>query len=450
MSFYESWGFSANPFNSYPLVADDLGNRLLIGREKSIKDLIQKIKNPPRIPTIEGGIGAGKTSIVNVATYRLTKDFLLGKEPELYIACSEQFQISSLADISNLEERFYFAAAQTLISLNEEKYCFKFADSAREKLETWLNSPTKTNVQLGLNASAFGVTLGGGDSINTSSGYDRSGFRKAVRDWLHEVFGLGGGIVCIIDNLELLQESSEARRAIDGIRDSLLATIGTRWVLCGANGIMQGVCASPRLSRRLHTPIIIERLEDQYIPDVYQSRLEAFSKFAGSAHLPLTVDAFQVLYEALDKNLGNLIAAADEYCQWASLKEFNDTSSKILDDTFYQWFYDDIAQIYAAARGECKPRSIEVLDAIVAIGGNCSPGDFEKFGFKSQQVMRAHVKELEDVGLIESIQDDKDQRRKSIQVTSKGFKAFYHRCKVGVSRTLEQVRDAVIADSVVS
>jgi len=447
MSFYNAWGFTDNPFSSVPLIADEHGNKLLIGRERELKDLIDRIENAPKIPTVEGGLGAGKTSLVNVATYRLTRDFLSGKAPDLYVACSELFQIGSVNEIPRLEDNFYFAVAQTLISLNEEKYKFQFASSAKEKINSWLNSPTFKGVQFGMSFWGNGGSVGGNESPNTSRGFDASGFRKAVRDWLMEIFALGGGIVCIIDNIELLQESSEARRAIETIRDTLLATTGTRWVLCGANGIMQGVLTSPRLSRRLHSPIVIDRLEDKYLNNVYESRMSVFAKFEGSGQLPLTATAFHILYDALNKNLGNLIAAADEFCQWANSCNKNPLNEKERDDTFYEWFYNDVRQVYAAAKAACKPRALEVLDGIIGIGGSCSPSDFEEFGFKSQQVMRAHVKELEEIGLLESVVDEKDQRRKSIQVTSKGFRAYYQRCQLGVSRSLAQVRAAISADS---
>ncbi|MFT3870455.1 MAG: hypothetical protein QM715_18555 [Nibricoccus sp.] len=448
MSFYNDWGFRENPFTSYPLGPDEEGENLLIGRDKELSRLMERIQSPPRLPTVEGGVGAGKTSLVNVATYKLTKQFLTARTGDLYVACSKVFQISNLSQLERLEEDFYFSVAQTLIGLNEEKYKFRFASSAKSKIESWLNSPTFKQVEIGGSLFGHGLSAGGGSSPNTATGFDKSGFRKAVRDWLYEVFPLGGGIVCVIDNMELLQESTDARKAIESLRDSLLNTHGTRWVLCGANGIIQGVVSSARLDRRVYVPIVIDRLGDDFIDKVFESRINVFSKFQGSGYLPLTKVAFRVLYEALNRNLGNLIAAADEYCIWSKDHESTPQTDKEKDDAFYKWFYEDVAAVYAAAKTQCKARSLEVLDAIISgAGGNCSPGDYDMFGFKSPQVMRAHIKELEDGGLLISVQDEKDQRRKSIQVTSKGYRAYYHKCLIGIQRTLEQVRQAILADS---
>ena len=65
--------------------------------------------------------------------------------------------------------------------------------------------------------------------------------------------------------------------------------------------------------------------------------------------------------------------------------------------------------------------------ALLARGGSCSPGDFAQFGFKSQQVMRPYVKQLEDANLVHSAIDESDQRRRTIVVTSNGWLVHYKR-----------------------
>lgn len=69
----------------------------------------------------------------------------------------------------------------------------------------------------------------------------------------------------------------------------------------------------------------------------------------------------------------------------------------------------------------------EVLDARVAKGGNCSPGDFEEFGFNSPQAMVPHIKTLEDANVIQSSTSDEDRRRKTIAVTPRGRLVRYAR-----------------------
>lgn len=74
-----------------------------------------------------------------------------------------------------------------------------------------------------------------------------------------------------------------------------------------------------------------------------------------------------------------------------------------------------------------SPRAWEVFDRLVQLGGSTSPGDYELFGFESNQAMRPHVKSLEEANLITSSIDDTDRRRKTILIGPRGWFVQYHR-----------------------
>lgn len=97
MSIYYDWGFTGNPFEQTPLRADETGNSLLIGREKELKRLMSLIETGPRLPTVEGLNGVGKTSLVNVAAFRLMKASFEEPGRPLYIPCRRVFQLSRMA-----------------------------------------------------------------------------------------------------------------------------------------------------------------------------------------------------------------------------------------------------------------------------------------------------------------------------------------------------------------
>lgn len=73
------------------LEADEVGESLLIGREQELSRLISLIETGPRLPTVEGLNGVGKTSLVNVAAYRLMKQSLERQQNQLYIPAEEFF-----------------------------------------------------------------------------------------------------------------------------------------------------------------------------------------------------------------------------------------------------------------------------------------------------------------------------------------------------------------------
>ena len=76
---YEDWGFRSSPFQTSALPASDLGRRLLVGREKEVRTLTNRIKSFPKMATVEGLNGVGKTSVVNVASYKLFQQHMTTK-----------------------------------------------------------------------------------------------------------------------------------------------------------------------------------------------------------------------------------------------------------------------------------------------------------------------------------------------------------------------------------
>ena len=85
-----------------------------------------------------------------------------------------------------------------------------------------------------LNASA-----GGGHEPNTSEGFTRGGLPAAIRQILADAYSGGsGGVICILDNLELAGRVGDATKMLDILRDRVLGVPGIRWVLCGSRGIV--------------------------------------------------------------------------------------------------------------------------------------------------------------------------------------------------------------------
>jgi DNA-binding MarR family transcriptional regulator len=74
-----------------------------------------------------------------------------------------------------------------------------------------------------------------------------------------------------------------------------------------------------------------------------------------------------------------------------------------------------------------QPRMWRLLDDLAGIGGACSPSDHQDLGFNDRTHMRKNVVDLERFGLVTSSRDEGDQRRRSIEMTSKGWLVYYSR-----------------------
>jgi DNA-binding MarR family transcriptional regulator len=416
------WGFFDNPFQTTVLPPNKLGQRLLVGRDRELAALKRRLLNPPKMPTLEGLNGVGKSSLVNVASFECYVEFLKDPDRPMLLPCRKLFQLSPDMDIDIFISDVYREVVQTLIEQAKHIEGDHInVDESKEKLNKWLNSPQSKAFQAGVG----GVSGGYSTQTNTGEGFTRSGFIKAAREWLEELFPnpQDGAVVCVVDNLELLQTSDSAKKQLEALRDELLNVPGLRWVLCGALGIVLGVASSPRLEGFLTTPIEVGGVNEAFITDIFNSRLEVFAEDSDrSPYLPLVVGDFQRLYRILFYNLRSLLGHIDEYCQWV-VDQSDEIPNKEEEKTacFERWLTQTARSAYESATAQLKPRAWRVFEDAIAIDGSFSPSDFEDFQFNSIPAFRPHVKDLEAAGLVVSTQDEGDKRRKTTQITPKGW-----------------------------
>lgn len=422
MNIYNEWGFKESPFKTTSLPANEFGEGLLVGRDSEIKLLLRRIYNPPKICTVEGLNGIGKTSLVNVTGFKALKKHLETGEGSLYIPCRKVFQVSKEQPIDDFIDEVLMEVAQTLIEKATElkKRGVKLKTTAVDK---WLNSPQIETYQGGV----WLVSAGKSAETNTSAGFERRGFRKEILSWLSQIFpnNEAGGVICTIDNLELLQSSEVARAVLEQLRDELLTVQGLRWVLCGALGIVFGVVSSPRLEGYLHAPVEVKGLNDALAKEIFKSRINAFSKNISKSYLPLMAEDFEKLYEILNQNLRSALSKADDYCQWAADKNLPKTTEE-KNINFQEWLKEQSANAFSAVKSQVMPRSMKLLFNAAKAGGVFSPSDYSEYSFNSIQAMRPKVKELENAGALVSTQDDGDKRRKTIQLTPMGWLVNYY------------------------
>lgn len=430
MHTYAAWGFSENPFNVTSLPPSDIGAELLVGRDSEKATLQRRIYNPPRIPTLEGMNGVGKTSIVNVTAYKCFNDFIEDPDKPLLIPCRKIFQLTPSSARDTFIRDVLHEVAQTLMDYSSEIEGDRLAAVIEANgLRDWLNSPQIRGFQGNLGPIGAGISA----ETNTGEGYSLSGFPNAVRNILTAVFpdANSGAVICVIDNLELLQTSEAARNLLEALRDELLTLQGLRWVLCGALGIVHGVASSPRLDGLMFDPIDVDKIPKTSVPDIYHSRIGAFKK-TDVPYLPLIEEDFVTLYTILFGNIRALLGHSDEFCQHVCEQEQLPMDNSAKHAAFQDWLNSKSAKAHDAARATVGQRAWDVFKDAVILEGLFAPSDFEHFGFNSLQAFRPHVKDLEDAGLVVSTKDEGDKRRKTIQITPRGWLINYH---------LQQIQD---------
>lgn len=419
---YLDWGFRSNPFETTSLPASEEGSRLMVDRFDLIKKIQKRVAAGTKIVTVEGLNGVGKTSLVNVAVFRHYKDRLQSDKGPLLIPCRNSFQLDSTELPAKFKRRVLFEVVQTLFEQRKNLPIPSGFVRAPEKsaLEAWLNSPKLDDLHAGVSILGSGMNAGKTSSTNTSSGFDESGLEKAILDWLKDVFPekRSGGVVCTIDNIELLQTSKNARDTLEILRDTLLTLPGIRWILCGALGIVHGVASSPRLDGYLHRPIEVRDLDHDLASEIFETRVSAL-RFRSDARLPLVSENFIELFEIFRGNLRTVLASCDDFCLWVS--EEYESPSFFDDELFSIWLKDEMFNAFDAVKSEIRPKAFKVFELACKFEV-FSPSDCEEFGYKTPMALRPQIKVLEEAGLLVSTQDDTDKRRKTIQVSAKGWK----------------------------
>lgn len=420
-------GFRGNLYQIDPVPANAEGERLLVGRDEELTRLRMYLTSSTTHPTVEGQNGVGKSSLVAVAGFQVKRDFEQGRTKQLLIPLRERFQLDTATTADAFARRVYFDVADAFVENHDLLKSTGRTVPDVGDVREWLRSPLFTSRQGGVQVLGSGPSYGQGTSPNDSAGFSEAGFRATVESWLRDVFPSDedGGFICVLDNLELLLTVQGARGLLESLRDSLLSKPGLRWVLCGARGIMRGAASSSRLQGVLSDPMDLRPIPDDLVAEVVARRIEVFQERLDS-YAPVEPDGFRHLYEVGNRNLRNALKYCEDFTFWQQTDHaFPDTPED--KRALLEVWMSVVAEEYLNATEGVGRRGWEVFDGIVEMGGTASPSDYEELGFESTQAFRGQVKALEDAQLVESSVDDSDRRRRSIEITGRGWIVRYQR-----------------------
>ena len=415
---WKDFGFRKNPYDTHPIGADDEGVRLLVGREQELRKLKNRIANVENTVCVEGPNGVGKTSLVLVAGRTLQNE-TSQKGKNSLLLLPEPFQLLSTETSTDFKRKVYGKIASYFIENEAELVKRLDLQFNLKPLTAWLENPIFHSG----NISIAGFGGGGSRDANQSSGFDNHGFFTIVERLLNRAFLQDGGVVCVLDNLEILNTSQNARSALEEMRDDILSRHGIKWVVCGARGIVKAVATSARLQGRLQEPMEILPLSEDVIPDLIASRTEIFADNPAPS-LPVSIASFTRLYEVLNKNLRDALKFSADFALWL-FEEGHCESTDEFEQLFDIWLAEQSESYFSSAH--VPPRAWRLFDDICTMGGVISPSDYQLFVFNSPQSMRGQITPLENHDLIYSEVDESDNRRRTISITAKGWMVTYHR-----------------------
>jgi hypothetical protein len=424
---WAEFGFTENPYATAPIPASADGDQLLVGRDAEIRELQGRILALGNHPTIEGDNGVGKTSLISVACYRLRRDIEEGQiSPVLLPVSDDVFQLRTGESADEFVRKVYVRIASAIVEEHQFlKACGLNVPKVGDVRE-WLNSPMVKGWGGSVSALGAGAGLSRSRSAN-GGGFTEAGLMNTVNRWLRQLFptAQAGGFLCILDNLELLETTADARGVLEAIRDPLLNHRGLRWILCGARGIVRTSASSPRLSGRLADPIEVGPISDHWVEAAIERRIERY-RVSEDATAPVGPKSFLLLYDVLNRNLRVSFKFAEDFALWL----YGEGQTAGTQDSFHDLFEVWLTTMADKHRDQTElgKRAWQVFDQLTDRGGACSPSDFTAFGFRAQNVMRTHIKALEAANLVTTMADDEhDKRRKTIMVTPRGWFVTYAR-----------------------
>lgn len=312
MRRYDIWtslGFEGNPYDQAFLSGTEEGAALFCGRQVELVRTQLGIGSGGSHVAIEGEAGVGKTSLARVAAFDMLQHGLIDTNGSLFVPVEAAMQLGP--NPAEFELEVWRNIANTLLQRQAQLRRANLHVPELAGLESWLNSPT---VLTGGSANVLGFGGGATSTVNTSSGFGQSGFISLVRRELSRTFpsSAAGGVVCILDNLELLRTSEEARSSLERIRGSLLEVPAIRWVFIGSKGIISHA-RSRRLSGFIDFPMRLQPLTVEEGVDLVTKRLEYWG--TTKAHAPVQPEDFRYLYRTLGLNLRDSLHFAQQFAK---------------------------------------------------------------------------------------------------------------------------------------
>ncbi len=368
-SIWTALGFHGNPYDQAYLPGSQEGATLFCGRTAQVRRVQVGIASGGSHVSIAGEPGVGKTSLAQVAAYEM---FRLGQVQQggtLFVPAATSVPLGH--NPVDFERDVWRSIANALIEHQDAIRQVGLNVPNLGGLGEWLNSPMTLTAG---SMSVLGLAAGGGRGLNTSSGFGESGFNWFVRRELTHVFPTTstGGVVCILDNLELLRTSDAARQSLEAIRASLLEVPSIRWVLVGSQELITSA-RSRRLSGFIDLPLRLSPLTIDEGVELVRRRLEYWG--TERAHAPVQAEDFRHLYELLGLNLRDSLSLAQQFAKDYYM-DFVGTGRDLPSDDerplyFQSWLADKADAALLEAVG-VPDDTWKLFDRICAAGGTVS------------------------------------------------------------------------------
>lgn len=421
------YGFESSPYSTSALTTTDADESLLVGRDAELRVILRDLASGTQMVALEGDYGVGKSSLAAVATSSASRWRRDRRGAPLFLPSGTPLELEESDTATKLEKRAYYQVAGAILTHAKQLLSDGIPLQQVAEFHSWLGTAAGGGWSAGIGASYPGVgglnfSAGRSRSANTSTGFNDSGAITLIDSWLATLFpGAGdGGVILLLDNLEVLRRFPNAVQLFESLRDRLFKRKGLRWIISGAEGTVRAALTTPKMSGVFPEPIDVLPLPHEQVKEVL-SRRESALRSRSDSKLPVSATAFEAAYIATGRNLRVALGLAERFSLrtdpgvmvWKSVAE--------RDALFADWRAAEGRKIVEQVSGKVKPAGWKVLTALVTVrDGFATPGDYADFGYNSMSSLLHQVQPLAQLGLLTYTVDEEDARRRLITATENG------------------------------
>lgn len=389
---WDEYGYQRNPFEPHALSATGEDAHLFVGRDAEAEELSTwYVSNRSGGIVVEGPIGVGKTTLVNMAQHRahLHNDGLLPclKTVETQGGMTPQaFLLEVLAHV--------------LYSLSRMDAAVE-GDHEFQDLSRAVERGVLTSRGWQVQANVMG-TGGGGGRQTTKAPTEPDGLTMmAVHRYLERMLSLARErgferILVSVNNLDIV-DMDRFKGLLQAIRDSSLALDGYLWTFIGPVGL-RGELGEPGVQRVSEltrgAPVELGPLTLAQAQKAIGARLDA-QRRDDDAVDPVHDDVIRFLYEASNGEIRYVLNRCGDIVE-AITRHLPSPTTVTLEKA--RWVLRDIVAPTIEHAG-LKPKEREVLRR-VAQRRKVQGKDFGAYGFNQYQGLFNHISSLADKRLL--------------------------------------------------
>ncbi len=374
--FWRDFGLEANPYDSKPLLTNKEDRRLFVGREKELQKLDTILRGDiSGIILVEGEVGVGKTSFVNIFQYDAWKKCRV-------LPAFEKIELTKNTDSIN----FMLSVFSNMI-FNLEK-TLDYRSLMRYPIHRNARKLITQSIDKGWGGNFTIAGFGSGENSKQTTTVLLPSILNLMDKWIEFVMEKTDfdAIVMIIDNLDIMSDD-HIIDFLNSMRDNLLARKHIWWIIIGEKGLLSVI---ERKAHRVGAiiagkPIVIDPMSENEINNMIKIR---YQNLTIKNHMQLIIpnEIIKTLYEVSKGETRYILKQSTDLIH-AFITDFPTIRSIPLQMAQRMLFADAQKRIGEA---DLSKRQYVLLERAAKIN-IFQLKDFKKFKLNSRQALKDYV-----------------------------------------------------------